>query len=79
MLPWHIPEDMKHFRELTKNSVVIMGKNTYFSLPEKFRPLPGRRNIVFTRGSIYEVETVIDISELKHLLHGEERRIFLIG
>lgn len=51
-LIWNIPEDMKHFRELTSGNVVIMGKNTYFSLPEKFRPLPNRRNIVFTHGSI---------------------------
>lgn len=48
-LPWHIPEDLKHFQNLTKGKIVIMGKNTYYSLPEKYRPLPKRRNIVLTR------------------------------
>lgn len=51
-LPWHIPEDMKRFRELTMSSVVIMGRATYFSLPLQFRPLPGRRNIVLSHEPI---------------------------
>lgn len=55
-LPWHIPEDMKRFREFTTWRVVVMGKNTYFSLPEKVRPLPNRRNIVITRNQIDGVE-----------------------
>lgn len=42
------PEDMKHFREVTKNGIVIMGRKTWDSLPEKYRPLPGRANIVIT-------------------------------
>ena len=45
-IPWHIAEDAKLFRELTTNSAVIMGKNTWLSLPERFRPLPNRVNIV---------------------------------
>lgn len=48
-LLWHIPEDFKRFKELTKGHVVIMGRKTYESLPEKFRPLPNRVNIVITR------------------------------
>lgn len=55
-LPWHIPEDMKRFREFTTGGVVVMGRNTYFSLPEKVRPLPNRRNIVITRESIDGIE-----------------------
>jgi len=39
-LPWHIPEDLKRFKELTYGHAVLMGRNTYLSLPEKFRPLP---------------------------------------
>ena len=62
-LPWHIPEDMKRFRELTTGYAVLMGKNTYFSLPEKVRPLPNRRNIVITRSGISEIETFSDIDE----------------
>lgn len=47
-MPWHLPEDLKHFRELTNGDPVIMGRRTWESLPERFRPLPGRRNIVVT-------------------------------
>lgn len=48
-IPWHLPEDMRHFRELTSGSPVVMGRRTWDSLPERFRPLPGRSNIVVTR------------------------------
>jgi dihydrofolate reductase len=47
-LPWHLPSDMKHFRELTTGGTVVMGRRTWESIPEKFRPLPGRRNIVLS-------------------------------
>jgi dihydrofolate reductase len=55
-LPWHIPEDMKRFKEFTSGGIVVMGRNTYMSLPERFRPLPHRRNIVITRTPIDGVE-----------------------
>jgi dihydrofolate reductase len=48
-LLWHIPEDMAHFRALTAGQAVIMGRKTWESLPPRFRPLPGRRNIVISR------------------------------
>ena len=48
-LLWHIVEDFKRFKKLTLNSVVIMGRKTFESLPEKFRPLPNRINIVISR------------------------------
>jgi dihydrofolate reductase len=48
-LPWHLPSDMQHFRELTMGGTVVMGRKTYASIPERFRPLPGRRNIVLSR------------------------------
>lgn len=48
-MPWHVPEDLAHFKELTMGSAVIMGRRTWESFPERFRPLPGRRNIVLTR------------------------------
>ncbi|MBH0055287.1 dihydrofolate reductase [Salinibacterium sp. SWN139] len=48
-MPWHLPEDLKHFKELTLGSPVIMGRKTWDSLNPRFRPLPGRRNIVVTR------------------------------
>ncbi|SFN74677.1 dihydrofolate reductase [Mycetocola miduiensis] len=49
VLPWHLPEDLAHFKAVTLGSAVVMGRKTWLSLPERFRPLPGRRNIVITR------------------------------
>ncbi|NMR19538.1 dihydrofolate reductase [Cellulomonas fimi] len=48
-LPWHLPEDLAHFREVTDGCPVVMGRATWDSLPARFRPLPGRRNIVLSR------------------------------
>ena len=48
-LPWHLPGDLRHFKELTGGGTVVMGRKTYESIPPRFRPLPGRRNIVLTR------------------------------
>jgi dihydrofolate reductase len=48
-LPWHLPEDLAHFKRTTLGSPVIMGRKTWDSLPPKFRPLPGRLNVVVTR------------------------------
>ncbi|MGO1560303.1 Dihydrofolate reductase [Actinomycetales bacterium JB111] len=47
-MPWHIPEDLAHFTRVTSGSPVVMGRRTWLSLPERFRPLPGRTNIVLT-------------------------------
>jgi dihydrofolate reductase len=47
-LPWHLPEDLRLFRDLTTGSTVVMGRRTWESLPQRFRPLPGRRNVVLT-------------------------------
>ena len=47
-MPWHLPEDLAHFKKLTLGSPVIMGRKTWDSLPAKFRPLPGRTNVVIT-------------------------------
>ncbi|MET0932077.1 MAG: dihydrofolate reductase [Mycetocola sp.] len=49
VLPWHLPEDLAHFKSVTLGSPVVMGRKTWESLPERFRPLPGRHNIVITR------------------------------
>jgi len=50
-MPWHLPEDLKHFRAVTGSDPVVMGRRTWESLPDRFRPLPGRANIVVTRQS----------------------------
>jgi len=48
-MPWHVPEDLAHFKATTLGAPVVMGRRTWESFPERFRPLPGRRNIVVTR------------------------------
>ena len=47
-LPWHLPEDLARFRRLTTGMPVLMGRRTWESLPDRFRPLPGRDNLVLT-------------------------------
>ena len=47
-LPWHLPEDLRLFRALTLGATVVMGRRTWESLPPRFRPLPGRRNVVLS-------------------------------
>ncbi len=48
-LPWRLPDDMKHFRQVTMDKYVLMGRVTYESIPIRFRPLSGRTNIILTR------------------------------
>ena len=85
-LPWNLPEDMRHFSELTKGHTVLMGRKTWESLPEKFRPLPGRKNLVVSRsGEVHGAHAVWrDIDECiqacrsgKQEIQGE--KIWIIG
>lgn len=74
-LPWHVPEDMQRFKELTMGGTVVMGRVTWESVPEKFRPLPGRRNIVVTRQAPYEApgaEVASSLEEALRLADGED-------
>jgi dihydrofolate reductase len=48
-IPWRLPEDQAHFRACTSGATVVMGRRTWDSLAERFRPLPGRRNVVLSR------------------------------
>jgi dihydrofolate reductase len=48
-MPWHVPEDLNHFKEITAGKPVIMGRRTWESLPEPYKPLPGRANVVITQ------------------------------
>jgi dihydrofolate reductase len=82
-LVWHLPDDMAYFKEKTKGLPVIMGRKNYLSLPEKFRPLPKRPNIVVTRQPDFEAPGC----ELAHSMeqaialaqaHGHDE-IFIIG
>jgi dihydrofolate reductase len=83
-LPWHLPEDLKHFKEATLGAPVIMGRKTWESLPEKFRPLPGRLNIVVSRDlqrtrPLAAGATVVDSLPAALAACGETPEAFLIG
>lgn len=67
-LPWHLPEDMAHFKALTQGCPVVMGRKTWDSLPPRFRPLPGRTNIVVTRQTDWQAEGALRASSLAQAL-----------
>jgi dihydrofolate reductase len=76
-LPWHLPTDMAYFRELTTGGTVLMGRRTYESIPERFRPLPGRRNLVLSSGP--PVDGAETFATLDAALDACERDCFVIG
>ena len=80
-MPWHLPEDLAYFRRVTKGFPVIMGRKTWDSLPARFRPLPGRRNIVVSRNAMWRgtgAEAATSLAEAIELAAGAER-VFVIG
>lgn len=86
-LVWHDPVDAKHFRATTMGCPVIMGRKTWDSLPAKFRPLPGRRNVVVTRQKDWAVseaargaDVVFSLDEaLAAVADTEAPRVFVMG
>ncbi|MBC8087128.1 MAG: dihydrofolate reductase [Phycisphaerae bacterium] len=64
-LPWHLPEDLAHFRKQTAGAPVIMGRKTWDSLPARFRPLPGRTNIVITRQRDWQADGALAVASLR--------------
>lgn len=80
-LIWHIPEDLKNFKELTSNNTVIMGRKTWESIPEKFRPLPNRNNIVISRNlsSIEGAEVCSSVANALEKAKSYEKEVFVIG
>ena len=77
-LPWHNPEDLKNFKKLTLNSTIVMGRKTWESLP--FKPLPKRRNVVFSSRILEDVETYNNINQFMKKLDAESiKKIFIIG
>lgn len=80
-LLWHLPADMAHFRDATRGHAVIMGRKTWDSLPERFRPLPGRRNIVVTRQPAWSAAGAETAPGLAAALGtvGDQGRVFVIG
>lgn len=80
-MPWHLPQDLQRFRRRTMGAPVLMGRTTWDSLPPRFRPLPGRRNLVLTRQAGWQAEgaqAVATIDEALALAAGAPR-LFVIG
>ena len=80
-LPWHLPEDLAHFKRLTLGCPVIMGRKTWDSLPPKFRPLPGRSNIVITRQTDWHSRGAIPAHGLEAALSlcAQAEHVWVIG
>lgn len=80
-LLWHESEDQKHFRRVTMGCPVIMGRKTWDSLPARFRPLPGRRNIVVTRNAAWQAEGADRAGSLDDALAlcAGAAKVFVIG
>ena len=64
-MPWHLPEDLKHFKATTAGAPVVMGRRTWESFPPRFRPLPGRTNIVITRDDAYTADGAVPAASLE--------------
>ncbi|WP_396597948.1 dihydrofolate reductase [Dokdonia sp. R86516] len=77
-IPWHLPDDFKHFKQLTTGHHIIMGRKTWESLP---RPLPNRTHIVITRDLNYKAENAIVVHSLEDALaySKDEQQVFIIG
>lgn len=82
-LMWHLPADMRFFKETTSGHIVVMGRKNYESIPEKYRPLPNRENVVLTRNQDYEARdcTIFNSLEacLDHFATETDRTVFIIG
>lgn len=71
-IPWRVPEDQAHFKQLTLGHTVVMGRLTWESLPAKVRPLPGRRNVVVTRHADYAAAGATVVTSLEDALSEEQ-------
>jgi dihydrofolate reductase len=80
-IPWRIPEDVARFREVTTGHPVVMGRRTWDSIPARFRPLPGRRNIVVTRNGRWYGDGAERVGSLEEAvaLAGDVPEVFVIG
>lgn len=80
-LPWHLPEDLAHFKRQTLGAPVLMGRKSWDSLPPRFRPLPGRMNIVLTRQPGWQADGAQRASTLQEAfaLAGDVPELWVIG
>lgn len=76
-LPWHLPDDLKFFKETTMNHTIIMGRKTFDSFPNG--PLPNRENIVLTRNKSFVYPNVEKINSIDELNFDENKEYFILG
>jgi dihydrofolate reductase len=76
-IPWRVPEDLSHFKQVTMGHTVVMGRRTWESLPARVRPLPGRRNVVLSRQSDFMVDGAEVVGSLEAAL--TEPEAWVIG
>ena len=77
-LPWHLPEDLALFRRLTMGCTVVMGRRTWESLPDRFRPLPGRTNVVLTSDRTWSADGAHPVASVEQVL-AEHESFWVIG
>ena len=77
-LPWHLPTDMKHFKQLTSGHTIIMGRRTFETLRQ---PLPNRRNVVVTRDRAYQASGAFIVHDLDEALSltSKDDEVFVVG
>lgn len=82
-LIWHLPADMKFFKEKTTGHCIITGRKNYESIPLKFRPLPNRTNIIITRQADYNAPGAVVVGSIENALERAKQsgddEIFIIG
>lgn len=82
-LIWHLPADLKYFKETTKGHAVIMGRKNYESIPDRFRPLPGRTNIIISRNKKYNAPGCVLVGSIEEAIEKAkiigEKEAFIIG
>lgn len=82
-LVWHLPNDMKLFRDTTKGHFVIMGRKNYESIPHKYRPLPSRTNVIVTRQDDYKAKGCLVVNSVEKAIEiaqkAGDKEPFVIG
>ena len=82
-LMWHLPADMKFFKQTTENHIVVMGRKNWDSIPLRFRPLSNRENVVLTRNQHFHADDCLVLHSLnevwEHYKTEKDRTVFIIG
>jgi dihydrofolate reductase len=81
-LPWRLPSDLKYFKTMTDGNAVIMGRKCWESIPEKYRPLPNRKNFVVSRNKAFIAEGAVVTDDFKNILKmysKSSEQLFVIG